>query len=455
MYSSRLCRLLYLVIVISVQIDMKASLILRDGEDSRFMSSWGVQCRRLPPVKNSIMRIRNSGRTVRYQCKPGSILLGEKRLVCRGLKWDKEPPQCIRPGCQLDQPTNGHVEPQYQGALARFSCYSGYLLSGSGVLACDGVSWNASVPTCWRNEEETSIGSCDFEKKNDMCGWVNSANDDFDWKLNIMKTPSGPIGTGPSYDHTLGRGKMGQYLYLESSSPQSEHDTAVLVSPYFKPQITSNETRCFTFWYHMYGNGIGKLNVYVNNTLNFTESGSHGNRWIRGIVPLEGDDIFRIKIEGVRGPTYAGDIALDDFALAEGPACEETAPLLGSCNGRCFSDAITDDNACYCTESCQANSTCCSDFYTLCTLESHAPYVISSQQRDSKSANIAVISFFAVLAVVCLVVAVFVFKRRVIRRDRNGFDDDSDVQFLTSDELINFNLARPSPDRQVNSETRR
>ncbi|RZF38365.1 hypothetical protein LSTR_LSTR009260 [Laodelphax striatellus] len=453
MHSKRLSRFCLIVTIVCVQIHLNVSLILHDGYnplgDSRYMSTWRVQCRRLPPPRNGLVRVRNSGRVVRFQCKPGYILLGEKRLVCRGYTWDMNPPQCIKPGCTLQQPTNGDVEQLYQGALAKFSCYSGYLLSGPSVISCDGNSWNASIPACWRNEEETSIGSCDLEKG--FCGWENSQEDEFDWKLNSQTTPSGLIGTGPSYDHTSGYGRKGHYLYLESSSPQRENDTAVLKSPIF-PAVENNETRCFTFWYHMYGSGIVKLNVYLNDTLNFTESGNHGNRWIRGIIPV-GDEIFRLKIEGVRGPSYAGDIAIDDFAIAEGSACEETAPLPGTCNGRCFTETVTDDNACYCMESCQANSTCCSDFYTLCTLESHAPYVISQQTHASNS-SIAIISVFSLLVIVCLVIAVFTCKKR-LGRNRSGLDDDSDVQFLTSDELINFNLARPSPDRQLSPETRR
>lgn len=43
--------------------------------------------------------------------------------------------------------------------------------------------------------------SCDFENSN-LCGYTNSAGDDFDWTRNTGSTRSG--GTGPFADHTLG-----------------------------------------------------------------------------------------------------------------------------------------------------------------------------------------------------------------------------------------------------------
>ena len=34
------------------------------------------------------------------------------------------------------------------------------------------------------------------------------------------------------------------------------------------------------FSYHMYGGGIGVLNIYANNQRMFSRSGNQGNRWI-------------------------------------------------------------------------------------------------------------------------------------------------------------------------------
>lgn len=52
---------------------------------------------------------------------------------------------------------------------------------------------------------------------------------------------------------------LGHYLFLESSSPASNGDTANLTSPVF--EYTDREI-CFSFWYNMYGLNIGTLKVY-------------------------------------------------------------------------------------------------------------------------------------------------------------------------------------------------
>ena len=38
---------------------------------------------------------------------------------------------------------------------------------------------------------------------------------------------------------------------------------------------------CLVFFYHMYGDAIGTLNVYSGNQLVFSVSGNQGNYWIQ------------------------------------------------------------------------------------------------------------------------------------------------------------------------------
>ena len=52
---------------------------------------------------------------------------------------------------------------------------------------------------------------------------------------------------------------LGTYLFIESSSPRSRGEKARLVSEQFNS--IASTTRCLTFWYHMYGANIGKLNI--------------------------------------------------------------------------------------------------------------------------------------------------------------------------------------------------
>ncbi len=107
------------------------------------------------------------------------------------------------------------------------------------------------------NTEGECPGSeiCTFEE--DLCGWLNGQNglvDDFDWIRNAGATSS--FGTGPSVDHTYGTPE-GMYLYIEASDAANKGDKAWLISEHYEPGL-----HCLVFWYHLYGAGMGTLNVY-------------------------------------------------------------------------------------------------------------------------------------------------------------------------------------------------
>jgi hypothetical protein len=66
----------------------------------------------------------------------------------------------------------------------------------------------------------------------------------------------------------------GYYLFIETSSPRQFGDKATILTPYL------NGVQCMKFSYHMYGGGIGVLNIYANNQRMFSKSGNQGNRWV-------------------------------------------------------------------------------------------------------------------------------------------------------------------------------
>ena len=119
----------------------------------------------------------------------------------------------------------------------------------------------------------------------------------------------------------------GWYIYIETSFPRQPNDTARIHSP----AITSNPSqfKCLSFWYHMYGSHIGQLNVYTKVGAQFlgpvwSKSGTYGNQWWNGKIPLSNQSPYQIVFEGVRGAGYQGDIALDDIEVSEGQ-CPATA----------------------------------------------------------------------------------------------------------------------------------
>ncbi|XP_066300039.1 MAM and LDL-receptor class A domain-containing protein 2-like [Branchiostoma lanceolatum] len=165
-------------------------------------------------------------------------------------------------------------------------------------------------------------GFCDFER--DTCGWTNELYiDDFDWLRDNGATPS--LFTGPSVDHTTNT-DQGYYLYIESSgNNRPAGENAFLLSESFAPTQMS----CLSFWYHMYGAGVGSLNVLtavytggnnINATYRWRASGNQGNVWRQGLVQITQTTQWELMFEGVYGGNYTGDIALDDIDVQPG-AC--------------------------------------------------------------------------------------------------------------------------------------
>ncbi|XP_050391165.2 MAM and LDL-receptor class A domain-containing protein 2 [Patella vulgata] len=173
---------------------------------------------------------------------------------------------------------------------------------------------------------------CNFDES--YCGWKQLPDDIFDWTRN--KGPTNSERTGPPNDHT----GNGSYIYIEASN-QVENDKARIESPEI---IQSTSTQCLSFWYHMYGEDMGDLNVYIKTNQTglgdavFTRAGDQGNVWKRSYVNVSQiSSAYSIVFEGVRGSDVESDIAIDDVTLVEGGCqvnlCDVDNPCLN--NGTC------------------------------------------------------------------------------------------------------------------------
>ena len=159
------------------------------------------------------------------------------------------------------------------------------------------------------------IGNCftRFEDDNDGYFWTGARSgfDHFTF-------------TGPQADHT---GGSSGYFFARANSATS--DTAnIELPPVFLGQLLSPE---FSFWYHMYGNSIGGLNVYAripggSDTLlsSFTgaQQSNSGSAWLKNTVALStflGDTVVitlqAIKASGSSFFTYSSAICVDDIAF--------------------------------------------------------------------------------------------------------------------------------------------
>ena len=76
-------------------------------------------------------------------------------------------------------------------------------------------------------------------------------------------------------------------MYIETSSPRVAGDNAKLEFSV----AGDGDLSCLEFYYHMYGDTMGTLNVYSGNVLVFTSSGNHGNHWKKAEATINLDNI--------------------------------------------------------------------------------------------------------------------------------------------------------------------
>ena len=71
-------------------------------------------------------------------------------------------------------------------------------------------------------------------------------------------------------------------MYIETSSPRQQGDTAKLNSP----MLQFSGSMCLKFYYHMYGADVATLNVMMKGNNVFTASGAKGNKWLRAAIDV-------------------------------------------------------------------------------------------------------------------------------------------------------------------------
>ncbi|KAM9845004.1 MAM and LDL-receptor class A domain-containing protein 1 [Aulostomus maculatus] len=166
---------------------------------------------------------------------------------------------------------------------------------------------------------------CDFEEGS--CNWQQQTTNDADWVRHSGSTLN--PNTGPDSDHTTST-PTGHYYYM----PSSAADRAGMTAKMFSPLYLAGEGACVQLWYHMYGRGIGTLNIYQQSkdgkrALIFSQTGDQGRLWrFAQASLLPWNQPHRIVVEGMKtGPTQEGDMAFDDVRLSDA----QCAPL-GYCD---------------------------------------------------------------------------------------------------------------------------
>uniref|UniRef100_A0A8C4RC23 Metalloendopeptidase n=1 Tax=Erpetoichthys calabaricus TaxID=27687 RepID=A0A8C4RC23_ERPCA len=158
------------------------------------------------------------------------------------------------------------------------------------------------------NDSDTLF--CDFE--NNLCGWQLCSQGDLNWVLHHERS----LDTATLLNTSLSGCSMfqGQYLYAEVTSSHLGN-RALLASPHFQG------SRCMSFWYSMFGNDFGSLNVYVQyakspDTWNkvWSSKGSNSRKWYLAELDLfiQPHEVFQIILEWTT-ERCCGNVAVDDL----------------------------------------------------------------------------------------------------------------------------------------------
>ncbi len=158
--------------------------------------------------------------------------------------------------------------------------------------------------------------------------WTNSSTSGYDWNVTSVGTPS--TGTGaPSANSGT------NFFYTEASSG-SVGDVATLVTPDI--DLTGLTLPMLSFYYHMFGNQIGTLNVEISDdggatwdpvtSISGAQQATQASPWLLSESTLIGySGLVSIRFRAVGAGTFAGDISLDDIGVSEAPTCPNPTNL--------------------------------------------------------------------------------------------------------------------------------
>jgi hypothetical protein len=204
----------------------------------------------------------------------------------------------------------GDLNPANDTLYIPIEVIEGDVISNGYIQDFDSWAKCSSAPAC-------ELYSCTLEQ-----GWINLANityDDHDWRTFSGPTSTG--NTGPDTDHTTGT-YTGKYLYTEPSY-QCFDRTTILMPPCI--DLTGISNPGITLWYHAWGADIGSLHadLFDGSDVLFDivqpVVGNQGNEWKELVIDLSpwSGQVVAVRFRGITACDQYGDLAIDDFALAE------------------------------------------------------------------------------------------------------------------------------------------
>ena len=164
----------------------------------------------------------------------------------------------------------------------------------------------------------------------DPC-WKRSATTEYYWDTGPPAFPNN--FTGPPGDHTTGNG---QYLMTETQSFWSGTRNANLKTPLIDlSPLTVPE---LTFWYHMFGSGIGTLRVQIDTgngwinlqTLTGQQQTVKTAPWLESVIDLTpyANKTVQFRFLSILNSfSTLSEIGVDDFDIHEQPSCPKPQSL--------------------------------------------------------------------------------------------------------------------------------
>ncbi|XP_029283462.1 enteropeptidase-like, partial [Cottoperca gobio] len=198
------------------------------------------------------------------------------------------------------------------------------------------ATYSAANTSTLSNQQKLT---CTFEQG--MCFWRQQVDDDGDWIRSRGSTF--PPLSGPSDDHTLSN-SSGFYIVTSLNPGQWRKSFRIQSLPLTSP----TEPMCLSFWYHMFGVDVHRLQVLLVDpaiTVVFHRDGNYGDNWNYGQVTLNLTTETMVVFEALKDDGMRNDIALDDIKLTSNPCGPEppeptnvpppatTPPIPADCGG--------------------------------------------------------------------------------------------------------------------------
>ena len=145
--------------------------------------------------------------------------------------------------------------------------------------------------------------------------FCQSNADDIDYTINSGGTFTNNTGPTNASDGS-------QYIYLEASNPNNPLKDGILGSPCYN--LTNAQTSQLKFDYHMYGSGMGRLDVQVSTDGGQTWSssvwsklGDQGNQWFTDSIDFSAYQTNQVSFRfvGRTGTSARSDIAIDNLVF--------------------------------------------------------------------------------------------------------------------------------------------